>query len=180
LQKTTKKTILQCEGLLIEAYGYLLQKQYGQSLELLKTASEKIRTAQPPSEDTLNYERMQYESNRVSHNFLADKIDNFSLAGQSAMMASQTDSLRNEHNSYIKKFGEYFNFSTEFKRSAFFSRTIDQIREDVDYALATVQKIVGRSDVNKEQQKMDSQQQQIDSEIEKLKKEMERLQKEAE
>lgn len=180
LQKTTKKTILQCEGLLIEAYGYLLQKQYGQSLELLKTASEKIRTAQPLSEDTLNYERMQYESNRVSHNFLADKIDNFSLAGQSAMMASQTDSLRNEHNSYIKKFGEYFNFSTEFKRSAFFSRTIDQIREDVDYALATVQKIVGRSDVNKEQQKMDSQQQQIDSEIEKLKKEMERLQKEAE
>jgi outer membrane protein assembly factor BamD (BamD/ComL family) len=57
LSKTSQKGILQCEGMLIQAYGHLLQKQYAQSLALLKTASEKIRTLSTPSEDSLNYSR---------------------------------------------------------------------------------------------------------------------------
>ena len=177
LSKTSPKTVLQCEGMLIQAYGHLLQKQYSQSLTLLKNASEKIKSAIPPSEDSLNYARMQYESNRMSHNFLADKVDNISMVGQTATMVSQTDSLFVEQGNYLKKFNEYYGFVEDFGRTTFFCRTIDAIRDDIDYAHATVQKIVGQSGVEKVQQKMEEEQQLIDKEIERLKKEMERLQK---
>ena len=176
LTKTTQKTSIQCEGMLIQAYGHLLQKQYPQALTLLKTASEKIKTASAPPEDTLNYARMQYESDRMSHNFLADKVNNLSMAGQTATMVAQTDSMHLEQNNYVGNFTKYFKFAEEFGRSSFFSRNIDAIREDVEYALATVQKIVGQSGVQKVQEEMQQEQQQIDGEIEKLKKEMEKLQ----
>lgn len=176
LSKTSQKGILQCEGMLIQAYGHLLQKQYAQSLALLKTASEKIRTFSTPSEDSLNYSRMQYESNRMSHNFMADKVDNISMVGQTATMGTQADSLRSEQDKYIAKFNEYFTFSREFGRAAFFARSIDAVRDDIDYALATVQKIVGQSGIEKVQQQMEEEQKQIDAEIEKLKREMEKLQ----
>ena len=176
LTKTTKKATIQCEGMLIQAYGHLLQKQYPQALTLLKTASEKIRTASAPPEDTLNYARMQYESDRMSHNFLADKVDNLSMAGQTATMVAATDSMHLEQNKYVENFTKYFKFAEEFGRSSFFARNIDAIREDVDYALATVQKIVGQSGIQKAQEEMQQEQKQIDGEIEKLKKEMEKLQ----
>lgn len=176
LTKTSRKGVLQCEGMLIQSYGHLLQKQYAQSMDVLKVASEKIRALSVQSDDTLNYSRMQYESNRMSHNFLADKIDNLSMAGQAATMGSQSDSLRTEQNNYMTKFDEYFTFSREFNRSTFFARSIDAVREDIEYALATIQKIVGQSGLEKVQQQMEQEQQQIDSEIEKLKQEMEKLQ----
>jgi hypothetical protein len=84
--------------------------------------------------------------------------------------------MKIEHESYIKKFDEYYGFVEDFGRTSFFSRNLTQIGDDIDYALATVQKIVGQTDVLKEQQKMENRQQQIDQEIDQLKKEMEKLQ----
>lgn len=179
IRKSSQKTVVQCEGMLIQAYGHLLQKQYEQSRAILSEASEKIKTAFSPSDDTLNYERMQYESNRLSHNFLAEKVEKISMSGMNSSMSTQMDSLHIVQNDYLKKFDAYFKFSNEHYRSQFFARSIDKVREDVDYALATVQKIAGSTGTDKILEQMQGQQEQLDQEIERLKKEMEDLQKKA-
>jgi hypothetical protein len=176
LSKTTKKAVLQCEGMLVESYGLLLQKNYGEALSTLKKAQDLIRTLREPQKDSLDMAKMQYESNRVSHNYLADQVDNFAKVSQLNARTAQQDSMKIEHESYIKKFDEYYGFVEDFGRTSFFSRNVTQIGDDIDYALATVQKIVGQTDVLKEQQKMENRQQQIDQEIDQLKKEMEKLQ----
>lgn len=176
LTKSTKKPVLQCEGMLIESYGHLLQKNYGQALSTLKKAQELVRTTSEPQKDSLDMAKMQYESNRVSHNYLADQVDNFAKVSQLNSRANQQDSMRVEHENYIKKFKEHYHYVEDFGRTSFFSRNLSAIAEDIDYALATVEKIAGHSDVIKEQQKMEDRQLQIDQEIEQLKKEMEKLQ----
>jgi hypothetical protein len=180
LRKSSNKTVIQCEGLLIQAYGHLLQKQYEQSRALLLEASEKIKNAVAPNSDTLNYQRMQYESNRLSHSFLAEKVEKLSLSGINSSMSTQNDSLHTLQKDYIKKFDDYFHFTNEHYRSLFFSRNISKVSEDIEYALATVQKIAGtQADSEKIIQQMQGQQEQIDKEIERLKKEMEDLQRKA-
>lgn len=178
LTRGTKKNILKCEGMLIQAYGHLLQKEYVPSLALLKEADNLARSITVAADDTLNYARMQYESNRMSFNFLAEKVENISKSGQSSAIARQTDSLHTEQTTFVNGFREYYDFTDEFHRTAFFTRSVDQVREDIDYALATVQKILGQSGVEKTQQKMGDKQKDIDQEIQKLQQEMEKLQKE--
>jgi TolA-binding protein len=178
LTKTTKKPVLKCEGMLIRAYGHLLQKDYSQAEAVLTDAAEMIRPITQPSDDTLNYARMQYESNRMSFNFLAEKVDNISKSGQTSAIAAATDSLHSEQMSYVKQFKEYYQFADEFKRSSFFTRNADAVRDDIEYALARVQKIVGSASVQKVQKKAEEQEQELNSEIERLQKEMEKLQQE--
>jgi tetratricopeptide (TPR) repeat protein len=176
LTRTTNKDVVKCEGMLVQAYGYLLQKEYVPALQMLRDASSKIKSMNPPREDTLSYLRTQNESNRIAYNFLADKVEGLSMVGQNASQLSSADSMHTEQQSFVKKFTEFLKFNEEFGRTTFFSRNIDKVREDIEYALATVEKIAGKTDIQKEQQKLNTQQQQIDSEIEKLKKEMDQLQ----
>ncbi len=178
LAKTSNKTVLQCEGMLIRAYGHLLQKDYSQALSVLKDAYEKIKPLTQLSDDTLNYARMQYESNRMSFNFLAERIENISKGGQTAAIAAAIDSLHLQQISFVNQFKEYYKFSDEFKRASFFMRSTDAVREDIEYALATVQKIVGAKEVQKVQKKAEEEEKDIDAQIQKLQKEMEKLQQE--
>ncbi len=178
LTKTSNKPILKCEGMLIRAYGHLLQKDYAQSMGVLKDAYEIIKPLSQMTDDTLNYARMQYESNRMSFNFLAEKVENISKAGQTSAIAAATDSLHLEQVNYINQFKEYYTFADEFKRTSFFTRSADAVREDIEYALATVQKIVGSAPIQKAQEKAKEEEEQLNSEIDKLQKEMERLQQE--
>jgi len=180
LTKTTNKPILKCEGMLIRAYGHLLQKDYNQSLAVLTDAYEMIKPLTQMSDDTLNYAKMQYESDRMSFNYLAEKVENISKAGQTSAINAQTDSLHVEQEKYVKTFNEYYQFSDEFKRAAFFTRTADQVREDIEYALARVQKIVGQSGIQKKAEEAAEEQKKLDEQIEKLKQEMEQIQNKAE
>ena len=82
LAKTTDKDALKCEGMLIEAYGHLLQKDYIPALNLLKDASAKIQNMKIPDQDSLNYVRMQIESERMAHNNLAENVEYLASAGQ--------------------------------------------------------------------------------------------------
>lgn len=180
LTKSTSKPILKCEGMLIRAYGHLLQKDYSASLSVLTDAFEIIKPLTQVSDDTLNYAKMQYESDRMSFNFLADKIENISKSGQTSAIMSQTDSMHVEQERYVKTFNEYYSFADEFKRTSFFTRSADQVREDIEYALARVQKIVGQSGVVKKAEEAAEEQKKLDDQIEKLKREMEDIQNKAE
>lgn len=53
------------------------------------------------------------------------------------------------------------------------------MRDDINYAMATVQRIVGQSGTQKVQQEIGDKQKKIDEEIKRLEKEMQRIQKKA-
>jgi tetratricopeptide (TPR) repeat protein len=176
LTKTSNKVVLECDGMLLQAYGHLLQKEYALSLDLLKTASEKIHALQPPNPDSLNFQKMQYESARTAYQFLGEKVDNISYVGYTAAMVTQTDSMHLQQLDFIKKFDDFYAYANLFQRTNFFARNINVVREDVDYALVTVQKIAGQTGAEKTQQKMEDKQKDIDSQIQKLKGEMNKMQ----
>ena len=176
LSKTTNKEALKCEGMLIESYGHLLEKNYLPALSLLKDASERIKKVKTPDPDSLNYVRMQIESERMAHNNLAENMESIANAGQSVANISQIDSLHLKNNEFRKKFSDFYKFSDDFSRTSFFSRNGESIRDDIQYALATTQKIVGQKGLLKEKEKIDDKQKSIDNEIEKLKSEMEKMQ----
>ncbi|MDO5577296.1 MAG: hypothetical protein Q4F84_09460, partial [Fibrobacter sp.] len=180
LAKRSNKPVLQCDGMLIQAYGHLLQRDYSSAMSLLKAASEKINATAEPDRDSLNYQKMQLDNDRVSHNFFAEKVDKLSLTGESSRKSTQADSLLIEQNKFTEKFTGYYKFIDEFQRGAFFARNINVVRDDINYAMATVERILGQSGSQKLQQEMGDKQKQLDEEIIRLEKEMERLQKEAE
>lgn len=176
LTKITGKEALKCEGMLIESYGHLLQKDYIPALNLLKDASVRIQNVKTPDQDSLNYARMQNESERMAHNNLAEDIENLANAGQTMAIVSQIDSLQTKHMEFRKKFKDFYKLSDDFSRTSFFSKNAESIKEDIEYAFATVQKIVGQKGLLKEKEKIDDKQKSIDNELEKLKGEMEKIQ----
>jgi tetratricopeptide (TPR) repeat protein len=177
LQKTTDKDILKCEGMLIESYGHLLLKNYIQAMKVLQEAVDKVKKLKNPDQDSLNYSRMQNESERMAYNNLAENIEYIAGAGQTVTIQNQIDSLHVQQLAFVDKFKQFYKFENDFKRTSFFSRNLQTVTDDIEYAYATVQKIVGQKGLLKEQEKLGDKQKSIDNEIEKLKSEMEKLQK---
>jgi len=174
LQNTTQHPVLRAEGLLLQSYGYMLQKDYARSLELLKSANAICEKLAPPAEDSLNMRNLQNDNNRLSYGQLADRVEGYSQIGQTSHLTSVLDSLKNKSTEFVKGFHEFQRYKHEFQRGSFFSRTIDQVKEDVEYAMAKVQKIMG-VDAAVGGKKAAEQSKELDAEIERLKKEMEKI-----
>jgi tetratricopeptide (TPR) repeat protein len=172
LQKLSAKASLQCEGSLIEAYADLMQKNYTGALAVLTAASAKAQTLKPPPPDTLEAEQVKYRVNRKTYEVLAFDVNKLSLELPSSTVLHQTDSLRKVQFDDKDKLDKFNIFANEFYRSSFFSRNIADIKNDIDYALAIVQKISHQTDKTDTQQKMEQKQKELDEEIQKLKQQM--------
>jgi len=173
LQKVSKKLPLQCEGSLLEAYSNLMQKNYTRSLEILTGASKKAQSLVAPSPDTLEAERVKYRVNRKTYEVLAFDANKISLELPSSIVLHQTDSLHKLQISGKEKLDNFEIFANEFYRLSFFSRNIEDIKSDIEYALAIVQKISQQTDKSDIQQKMEQKQKELDEEIKKLKQQIE-------
>jgi len=173
LAKVTQKPVLRCEGMLIESYGYLLQKNYNRALDILKTAYEISQKLESPSEDTLSMRALQNDNNHLAYGQLAGRVEEYSQIGQTSHLSGVLDSLKNKSNDFIKGFNEHYKFRNDYQRSTFFSRTNESVKEDLEYALATVQKIVGVAGAGGVDRKAAEQSKELDAEIERLRREME-------
>jgi len=171
LQNTTKHPVLRAEGLLLQAYGQMLQKEYPKSLELLKSASVICEKLEAPTEDSLNVRTLRYDNNRLAYSQLAERVEEYSQIGQTSHLTGVLDSLKNKSSDFVKGFHEHQRYRHEYTRSYFFSRTIDQVKEDVEYAMAKVQKIMGVGGGGSGGKKA-ADTKDLDAEIERLKKEM--------
>lgn len=175
LQKISSKPALQCEGALIEAYADLMQKNYGQALSVLTAASAKAQTLKAPPADTLEAETVKYRVNRKAYEVLAFDVNKISLELPSSTVLHQGDSLHKVQAEDKTKLDKFQVFENEFHRSSFFSRNVDVIKSDIDYAFAIVQKISQQTNKAETEQKMEEKQKELDSEIQKLKQQMNQL-----
>jgi len=174
LVRTTNKPILRAEGMLIQAYGHLLQRDYPKALELLRTAYDISKTLSGPSEDSLSMRQLQDDNKRLEYTQMSDRVEDFAQLGQTAHIAGVLDSLKIQSNNFIRDFQEFHKFKGEFQRDGFFSRGIEQVRDDLEYALATVQKVAGvAGGADRNQQRLQEQSRELEAEIERLRREME-------
>jgi len=146
-------------------------------LKVLQDASARVKKLKAPDQDTLNFSRMQNESDRMAYNNLAENVEYIASAGQTTTIQNQIDSLHTKQLDFVGKFKKFYKFENDFNRTSFFSRDMQTVSDDIEYAYATVQKIVGQKGLLKEQEKLGDKQKSIDDEIEKLKNEMDKMQK---
>jgi tetratricopeptide (TPR) repeat protein len=175
LVRTSQRPVLRAEGMLIQAYGHLLQREYPRALELLRGAYTLTQELTIPDQDNLSERNMQNDNNRMTYHQLAERVEEISLIGQTAHLTGVLDSLRNRSDAYIKDFHDHIRFRHDFQRNTFFSRTNEQVKEDIEFALATVQRIVGTGGADQQHQRAIEQQRQLDAEIERLRRQMEEM-----
>ena len=176
LAKTTQKPVLRAEGLLIQSYGHLLQKDYPRALELIRAGYDISQTLASPDPDSLTMRNTANDNSRIGYSQMSDRVDEFSQMGQTSHISGVLDSLKGRSANYVKEFKEHDRYKYEYQRGAFFSRGNEQVKEDLEYALATVQKIVGTAGsagaARQQQQKAADKSKELDAEIEKLKRQM--------
>lgn len=174
LAQKSNRFVIQAEAELLQAYGYMLEKNFTQAEAILEPLIEKINSFVGFSEDSLTAEKMRYENNRLSYSFLAERVTNTAKKGQAAKQ-QVVDSLHNDQIRHKQQIDDYLLFSDESKRTMFFERSIDKVKSDVEYALANVNKILNTTELKKENEKIINKDKQINDEIEKLKEEMQNL-----
>lgn len=170
LAQTSNKFVMQCEGALLQAYGHIVEKRYPQAQILLGAINARMKDFKVLSEDSLTTSKMKYESDRISYSFFAEKVNNMAKRGANTQKV-QSDSLHQKQIRFKEKIDNYLVFADEYKRQSFFERSFFAVKEDVEYALATVEKIMS----NPNRAKMLKEDKEISDEINKLKEEMERI-----
>ncbi|MCL2182003.1 MAG: tetratricopeptide repeat protein [Chitinispirillia bacterium] len=173
LARASNKPVLRAEGMLINAYGLLLQKDYPRAFELLKAGVELGNTLTAPSQDSLSMRSLQDENNREQYSQMSDRVEEYSQIGQTTHIAGVLDSLKARSEQYMKGFREHQMYTHEFGRNTFFMRAAEQVKDDLEYALATVQRIIGTQGGQQGGKGGDSQQ--LDAELEQLRRQMEEM-----
>lgn len=174
LAQSSKRFVIQAEAALLQAYGYMLEKNFLQAQTILTPIAERMNSFTGFSEDSLNAEKMRYENNRLSYAFLAERVTSTARRGQAAKQQT-IDSLHNDQLGHKQKIDDYLLFAEQAKRTKFFERSFEAVKSDVEYALANVHKILNATVIKKETEKIMDKDKEINDEIEKLREEMENL-----
>jgi tetratricopeptide (TPR) repeat protein len=175
LQNRTDNIVLQSEGALLEGYCAMVRKNYDEAVSILDPAAQKVNSASGPSESELATAKDKYQMNRQDYQNIARRSKELALTRQTSAVVSSIDSLRGLQTNVKDMIDEYQVFSDDFSRRSFFARNIPQVREDIEYALATAQKLAGTSDVQKVQKKTVEETEEIDEEMQRLKEQLEQL-----
>jgi cell division protein FtsB len=100
------------------------------------------------------------------------------VSGQAALsqpVGTVVDSLHHEQESYYDSLLAFQRYVDEHARARYFSRTMETIRDDIDYAYAIVSKAVSGATVSQQAEKIYKEQESLDREIEMLEQEMNEL-----
>jgi tetratricopeptide (TPR) repeat protein len=172
LAKSASDPVLQSEGNLIQAYAYAMQKNYSQAVSLLDATTKTLNSYTPPSESELGQRRAEYNDSRSEYEQMGFRVDELGQARQSSVVQTSIDSLQNPQTKMKSAIDQHLKFEDEFKRGNFFARSLEQVKEDVDYALARFTRYAGSRGVQKQLDK-GGKTDAIDDELERLKKELE-------
>jgi TolA-binding protein len=172
LTKASNDPVIQSEGNLLQAYAQAMQKNYSQAVSLLDEASKRLAAYSGPSESELASKRNDYENVRSDYETMGVRVDELGQQRQSSVVQTSIDSLQSPQSKDKSAIDQHFKYEDEYKRKAFFSRNIEQVKEDIDFALARFTRYAGSSGV-RDAIKKGGGGKDIDDEIERLKKELE-------
>jgi len=172
LAKNATDPILQSEGSLLQAYAHAMQKNYAQAVNLLDEASKKLGSYTGPNESDLAANRSEYENVRSEYETMGVRIDELGQARQSSVVQTSIDSLQAPQSKGKAAIDQHFKFEDEFKRKSFFSRNKEQVKEDIDFAMARFARYAGSAGAIKKSGG-GAGSGAIDDEIERLKRELE-------
>lgn len=178
LQNVSDKVVLQSEAALLEAYGYMMQKNYSEAVKTLESAYNNISKLTPPSEDELQREKQEYGVVRDNYHNVAAKAKELALTQQSSIVVNKIDSIAVHQKDLEEDIHEFLRFNDEFARRSFFARNIQTVSDDIEYALAKAQKLAGTRDVQKVKEKVSEEQEELDEEMQKLQEQLQELEEE--
>lgn len=164
--------VLKAEGSLLQAYAHMIQKNYSNAVGLLSTAFNDLQNYSGPQQEELSSKDLDYQDVRSKYSELASNASELSKARQSSIVISQIDSLHNFQKDYFEKIKSHLKYVDNFQRASFFARSMGQVKDDIEYALATAQKRSGQASESKALEKIKSEDEKLQEELEKLQKEL--------
>ncbi|MBD3344756.1 MAG: tetratricopeptide repeat protein [Chitinivibrionales bacterium] len=173
LQRTSNKIAVQAEGALLEAYSAMMKKSYDEAANILRQALNKIEDYDGPPEDSLTLRKEKYQRNREQYETVAQSAEELALVRQTSLVLRMIDSLHIHQKEEKQAIEDFLTYTDEFERRSFFSQGIDKVKSDIEYALATAEKLSEGTSVAPKQEI--EKQKELDMEIEKLKEEMKKL-----
>jgi len=174
IQSTTKNEVTKAEGALLEAYTYMIEKNYNQAVTLLDQASKSLETFKLPSQAELLAKQDENNAVRAKYTEVARKAYDLGTARQSEIVTKQIDSLHTHQKELKKNIDDFLDFVDVFERGSFFSRNFESVQEDVEYALARAEKLGGQVILQKKSAEMNEKAKDIDIELQKAKEELEK------
>jgi tetratricopeptide (TPR) repeat protein len=175
LQTTSSKPSVQCEGALLEAYGQMNSKNFAGASTILRAALAKAEKLAPPSQDSIDNVDRIYRNDRYSYDEVAKNARQLTSIKEITQVVKSIDSLHNAQKADYRKLQDHLLFCDEMGRLKLFSRNIGDVKRDIDYTLATVEKTL-KTDKNSQQiQNTVDKRNEIDKEIQKVKEEMKKL-----
>lgn len=174
IQKVSKKKIIRSEGQLLQAYGYLQQKNYRLAEEFLKLATssmENYKTAEPKiPKDQLH----RYQTWRNTYDSLANEITRIAQLKLAKITNKNIDDLHKKQISIKGDIDLNIRSMDEYNRTRFFDKVFLKLRDDLEYALVTVLRI--QSSIDQKNQTRQNQNK-IDQQIEDMKGSAEEIKK---
>ncbi|MDG5816432.1 hypothetical protein QA601_15150 [Chitinispirillales bacterium ANBcel5] len=163
--------VLKAEGKLLQSYSFMMQGQDGNAASLLEDASNYLETHQKPSEDALSQRRSNYQRTRSSYEQLGNRVLELGEARQSAVVLGQLDSLHNHQQNFSNEIDEFHTFVDEFQRNTFFSRSFEEVEDDVNYAWARAQRAATTHTDDRSREEAEE----LDRELEELRRQLEEM-----
>jgi hypothetical protein len=142
---------------------------------VLKTFLPAVQRFSKPPEDSLNMQTETYKMNRAVYDLFSDDMNKVAGREASGAMVTLLDSMHMRQQELKGQVDAYLTFRDDFHRRSFFARSIDEVRNDMEYMFAIAKKHATEVKTIEAEKEMIEQQKKIDDEIEKLKQEMEQL-----
>jgi tetratricopeptide (TPR) repeat protein len=168
LMSSAPNAVLKAEGALLQAYAFMMQKNYNSAIPLLENASKDLESFTGPSETEFGSVKSSYSSNRNSYTQIAQSAFDLSSARQSEIVLKQIDSLHTHQKEIKSKLDEFLKYSDNYRRVSLFSKNVESVKEDIDYALAKAQKLAGQSKQTGDMKKALEEEKKIDEEMKRL------------
>lgn len=141
IEAISKKKIIQSEGLLLQAYGFLLLKNYPIAEKYLKMASKTMEEYEVAGSDVSQKQALQYDSIRTTYDSLADEITRIAQFNLIKITDDNMKGLHKKQKMLKQNIDLNIRNADEHKRIRFFEKAFLKLREDLEYALVTVLRI---------------------------------------
>ncbi|NLD93491.1 MAG: hypothetical protein GX639_12575 [Fibrobacter sp.] len=172
LAGATDRIVLKAEGFLLQSYAYMIQKKYNDALAALEKAEKTVTNYDGLSDDTLFSKKFMYDNVRMAYKNLGEQIKSDQVMPDNTVLL---ESMRQEQLELKRQIDSYIAFNDECLRLSLFNRTLETLKEDIEFTLSKLKKIMFVN--NKSIQNTIDKDRELDEKIDQLKNQVDELKK---